>query len=106
MTAKNTTLTLSLKRKWFDLIKSGIKLEEYREMSLYWKCRFLHQYNDYALEHLIAHKMKYENCYERVTAELENQNILKHFDTLVFTLGYPKKTIWGVGLCSRIPESV
>lgn len=92
MRKRSTTLTLTLKRKWFDLIKSGVKLEEYREMSLYWKCRFLSNYNDYALEHLIAHNSLHNDCYERVTEELEHQNILKHFDNLVFTLGYPKKT--------------
>ena len=26
------TITLSLKRKWFDMIKSGEKKEEYREV--------------------------------------------------------------------------
>lgn len=30
------TLTLHLKRKWFDLIKSGEKKEEYREQTTYW----------------------------------------------------------------------
>lgn len=84
------TLTLSLKKQWFDMIKAGVKKEEYREMSLYWKCRFLPNYNDYDLEHLIAHNSRHNDCYERVTKELEHQNILKHFDTLVFTLGYPK----------------
>ena len=31
-------LHLNLKRKWYDMIESGEKKEEYREMSLYW-CR-------------------------------------------------------------------
>lgn len=34
-----TTLTLPLKRKWFDLIRSDEKREEYREMSPYGKRR-------------------------------------------------------------------
>jgi hypothetical protein len=84
------TLTLPLKKKWFEMIKSGQKKEEYREMSLYWKCRFLPNYNDYDLEYLIAHNSLHNDCYERVTEELE-RHILKHFDNLVFTLGYPKK---------------
>lgn len=33
-------LVLSLKKKWFDLIKNGVKLEEYREIKPYWKKRF------------------------------------------------------------------
>ena len=84
------TLTLSMKKQWFNMIKSGEKKEEYREMSLYWKCRFLPNYNDYDLEHLIANNSLHTDCYELVTEELEHQHILKHFDRLVFTLGYPK----------------
>ena len=34
------TLTLHLKKKWFDMIKAGIKKEEYRECSSYWINRF------------------------------------------------------------------
>ncbi len=30
------TLHLNLKRKWYDMIESGEKKEEYREMSPYW----------------------------------------------------------------------
>jgi hypothetical protein len=29
---KMKTLTLSLKKQWFDMIKAGIKKEEYREI--------------------------------------------------------------------------
>jgi len=29
------TLNLTLKKKWFDLIKQGIKNEEYREIKAY-----------------------------------------------------------------------
>ena len=29
-------LHLTLKKKWFDMIKSGVKKEEYREMKPYW----------------------------------------------------------------------
>lgn len=58
-----TTLTLPLKRKWFEIIRSGEKREEYREMSPYWKSRFGHV------------------CY----------GVGRSYDRLVFTLGYPKK---------------
>ena len=30
------TLHLNLKRKWFDMIKSGEKVEEYREIKKHW----------------------------------------------------------------------
>ena len=34
-------LTLPIKQKWFDMIVSGEKLEEYRAMSDYWRKRFV-----------------------------------------------------------------
>lgn len=34
-------LDLVLKKQWFDMIKSGIKHEEYREIKPYWTKRFL-----------------------------------------------------------------
>ena len=35
------TLHLNLKKNWFDMIKSGEKKEEYREITPYWCTRFL-----------------------------------------------------------------
>lgn len=60
------TLTLSLKRKWFDMIKAGVKKEEYRAITPYWIKRLL------------------ENPEDKERAKF------KSFDRLVFTLGYPK----------------
>ena len=34
-------LYLSLEKKWFDLIKAGVKREEYREMKQYWEKRLV-----------------------------------------------------------------
>ena len=36
-------LRLSLKKKWFDLTKRGIKPEDYREITPYWCARLLLQ---------------------------------------------------------------
>ena len=33
-------LTLPIKKKWFDMIKNGIKKEEYREIKPYYDSRF------------------------------------------------------------------
>lgn len=68
------TLTLSLKKQWFDMIKSGEKKEEYREICDYWGVRF-------AGRDVWAN----EFCIKDV-GEIE----LKRFDRIVFTLGYPK----------------
>lgn len=65
------TLTLSLKKKWFDMIKSGEKKEEYRDgsMSFYWSNRLRERTKT-------SDGWKYGN--------------FKQFDRIVFTLGYPK----------------
>lgn len=36
---KNSVLKLTLKKKWFEMIKAGIKKEEYREVKEYWDIR-------------------------------------------------------------------
>ena len=38
-------LTLPIKKKWFDMILSGEKKEEYREIKLYWTKRFENNLN-------------------------------------------------------------
>lgn len=62
------TLTLSLKKQWFDMIKAGIKKEEYREINRYWIAR------------LVAAMVPFTGMVLSFT----------NFDRLVFTLGYPK----------------
>ena len=37
-------LTLPIKKKWFDMIKSGVKKEEYREIKPYYDSRFFNEY--------------------------------------------------------------
>lgn len=60
-------LYLSLKKQWFELIKSGIKKEEYRELNQYW------------INRLCVFNKETES------------NDIKHFDEVEFSLGYPKK---------------
>ena len=80
-----TTLTLALKRKWFDLIKSGVKHEEYRECSEYWISRFVKLCTEFEYLYL-GHPGMLDERRKMISA-----GGLK-CDTLVFTLGYPKKT--------------
>ena len=72
------TLTLSLKKQWFDKIKSGEKKEEYRERKDYWFNRFFHSMNPDGT-----------SC---------------KYDRLVFTLGYPKATDTERRLVFRNPK--
>lgn len=39
-TVLSAVLKLTVKKEWFDLIKSGEKTEEYREVKSYWESRF------------------------------------------------------------------
>lgn len=39
-------LHLTLKKKWFDMIASGEKKEEYRELKAYWMTRLLNDHGD------------------------------------------------------------
>lgn len=70
------TLTLSLKKQWFDMIKSGEKKEEYREIKPYYTSRLtILDSDDY--DFILSGEIS-------VT--------FQYFDRLVFTLGYPKST--------------
>lgn len=64
---KNSTLHLTLKKQWFEMIKSGEKKEEYRDITPFWTKR-LCAFNEE------------EGVYE-----------IYHFNDVEFTLGYPKK---------------
>ena len=75
------TLTLPLKKKWFDMIASGEKKEEYLEISSYWikrllRCGFLCNGNCVLMGEIVCPACRY----------------LKYnsFDTVVF-LDYPPK---------------
>lgn len=80
------TLTLSLKRKWFDMIKSGAKKEEYREIGMFWSVRFLGV--------SIAKKFnlvdyKFVDA-QNIREDLNSILTIDNYEKLVFTLGYPK----------------
>ena len=66
------TLTLTLKKQWIDMIKSGGKTEEYREIKPFWTKRLIRPVIDY------------------VDGRISVPDVPREFNTLVFTLGYPK----------------
>ncbi len=81
-------LTLPLKKKWFDMIKSGEKKEEYREINLYWVSRLINvnsliidEYSEYDIPLFIEELKKDDSDYVRFNL----------FSEVEFTLGYPKK---------------
>ena len=50
-------LVLPIKKKWFDMIKSGEKKEEYREIKPYWTSRFNHEF-DKMLNSIVPHNVE------------------------------------------------
>lgn len=70
------TLYLPLNKKWFDMIKSGEKKEEYREMKECWYKKLCREQNP---------NQPWLNPMGGFYFEIR-----KDFDTLVFTLSYPK----------------
>jgi len=66
MNEKNeNVLYLPLTKKWFLMIKSGIKKEEYRDLTKFY--------------------------YSRLTKTIDEKVVFKNFDIIEFTMGYPKK---------------
>jgi hypothetical protein len=61
-------LHLTLKKKWFDMILSGEKKEEYREIKKYWSDRF-YGVNNYSL---VCFTNGYGNHRPSLTIELND----------------------------------
>lgn len=72
------TLHLILKRKWYDMIASGEKKEEYRKITSYWMKRLCDNVT----------------CNFNVgTGEIKVQGEIKNFDTVCFHRGYTETTM-------------
>ena len=78
----NNTLFLPLKKKWFDLIKAGVKKEEYRELSYHWTTRLFRvkEMQDFFGVSDIT----------PLASGVAQETFAKKFNQVVFTLGYPK----------------
>jgi hypothetical protein len=99
-------LQLSLKTKWFEMTKSGIKTEDYREITPYWAKRLL-CYQDGELSASLTDETINEMCSDfnkcdgiecfegesDIDFQIDNWYLsFKHFKTNTMTLGYPKST--------------
>jgi hypothetical protein len=73
-------LQLSLKTKWFEMTKSGIKTEDYREINSYWFNRLMDKDDFSSFEIFMSLK---DSVYEISTS-------FKRFTQNTMTLGYPK----------------
>jgi hypothetical protein len=82
-------LQLSLKKKWFEMTKNGLKTEDYREVNHYWIKRLMtKKYNAiYPIE-----QEAIDGIIKHLDPNYLVKNHSKKFDYNVMTLGYPKKT--------------
>lgn len=74
-------LRLTLTKKWYDMILSGEKKEEYREYKQYW------------IDRLMAHKTLPKNEYRKIvagTTKTMAEVWSKNFDLIEFKNGYAK----------------
>ena len=88
---QNIVLDLPLKKKWYEMIESGIKKEEYREIKPYWCNRLLFMY-PFITQY-------WEGILERVKkGEIDFDEILlehgtRHYTHVRFRYGYTKRTM-------------
>jgi len=75
-------LQLSLKKQWFDMTKSGVKTEDYREITPYWVRRLVKSCSNYSNLIYQPHLL----LAGRSSVEFRT------FDFNIMTLGYPKST--------------
>lgn len=73
-------LHLTLKKKWFDLIKAGEKTKEYREVKPYWTTR---------LENKVYDEIHFRNGYSKNSPfmKVEWKGMKKENDQYVILLG-------------------
>lgn len=82
-------LQLSLKKRWFEMTKSGIKTEDYREINHYWikrlmtkKYNLIYPNEQDAIDGILKH----------IDANYLVKNHSNKFALNIMTLGYPKST--------------
>jgi len=89
-----SNLQLSLKTKWFEMTKAGIKTEDYREITPYWVKRLVWRFKelDYLqFDELVCHLQNPLHYFNSIY-ELEKfwNCEIAHFTQNTMTLGYPK----------------
>jgi hypothetical protein len=89
-------LQLSLKTKWFELTKAGIKTEDYREITPYW-CSRLMLYQGNKQPQVFYHRMlkRWDLSFIKKLTEVEISNrhdTFQKFTQNRITLGYPSSS--------------
>lgn len=82
-------LILPIKKKWFDMILSGEKKEEYREIKEYYETRFQNLFGTITIypSSIFSHRSKYELLQgEAVPEEIRKDSVQE----IIFRNGYSK----------------
>ena len=85
---KMSNLQLSLTKKWFELTKSGVKTEDYRELNNYW----LKRISNVNLRMPISLTEQYSILEQNKDILFDGKSVFKKFDINIMTFGYPKST--------------
>lgn len=92
-------LQLSLKARWFEMTKSGVKSEDYRDINDYWFKRLVFDYKK-VFKYTAGYDWDYLDK-QSINAYLSNiagdklkRSMIgfKPFESNIMTLGYPKST--------------
>lgn len=91
-------LQLSLKTKWFEMTKAGIKTEDYREITPYWCIRFFEmswknskkQWDKILKTNSTEWLLKMSKNINNDYFDFGGYKFKNKFETNIMTLGYPK----------------
>lgn len=90
-------LDLHIKAKWYDMIESGEKTEEYREIKPYWLKRLFYLCPSFAIYHERIEKLyssfPYEYIYFVKTYLRTSYLSVKPYTHIRFHYGYTKRTM-------------
>ena len=78
------TLYLPLKKEWYEMIEAGIKKEEYREESPYWRRRLIECYAAFNWCNMRGFD-------GRLCGGCSVRPKFRRFDVVCFSYGYPKR---------------
>ena len=81
-------LQLSLKRNWFEMTKSGVKTEDYRELTPYWCSRLLLYGGEKRSSDYWLTRVNFSNVNISISGYISSAR----FENNIMTLGYPKST--------------
>jgi hypothetical protein len=83
------TLTLHLQKKWFDMIKAGVKKEEYREI----KPHYIRQFIKFEpLKYDLIRDYNFHKGFDEGEINgIESELLNLKYDVLEFSLAYPSR---------------